>query len=173
MSAPFCKNTISRKPEDRRRDLSKRLFETLPQEHLDPAKLYFLKSDIEEFKKDESDLDDQLHDGDLDFAYKVYERFTQRVEERQKLIDELVNGKHDFTAKESLDTDYDKLDYASNQDEVRERWRKRIKFDLLMQKVAEKPLPDDEAKKKVLESLSGACSSAGSRSTATTCWSCT
>ena len=136
---------------------SQRLFKHFLKD-LDPAKLYFTKSDIEGFKKSETELGEQLNDGDLSFAYKVYDRFIQRVEERQKLIEELVNAKHDYEVKEYLDTDYDNPDYgyASSDNEVRERWRKRIKFDLLTQKVAEKPLPDDEAKKKVLNRYKGA-----------------
>jgi carboxyl-terminal processing protease len=130
-------------------DLSRRLFKRFLKD-LDPAKVYFVKSDIDEFKKYETELDDQLLKGELTFPYQVYERFLKRIEERQKLIEELVNAKHDFDVQESLETDNDKIDYASSQDEVRERWRKRIKFDLLMQRVAEKPLPEDEAKKKVL-----------------------
>jgi carboxyl-terminal processing protease len=130
-------------------EVSARLFRRFLKD-LDPAKLYFLKSDVDEFKKFEKELDDQLLEGDLKFAYQVYERFITRLAERQKLIEELVNAKHDFTAKEYLDTDYDALPYASSVDELRERWRMRIKFDLLQQQLAEKPLAEDEAKKKVL-----------------------
>jgi carboxyl-terminal processing protease len=130
-------------------DVSRRLFKHFLK-GLDPSKLYFLQSDVEEFKKNETDLDDQLLADDLSFAYKVYERFVKRVEERQKLVGDLINAKHDFEVKESLDTDYDAQDYPRTEDEVHERWRKRIKFELLMQRVGEKPLPEDEAKKKVL-----------------------
>jgi carboxyl-terminal processing protease len=122
---------------------------------LDPTKLYFLQSDVEEFKKQETELDDMILQGDLSFAYKVYERFLTRVAERQKLVEEFVNATHDFTANETLETDFAGIDYARTMDELRERWRKRIKFDLLMQRVAEKPVPEEEAKKKVLERYQG------------------
>lgn len=130
-------------------EVSRRLFKHFLK-GLDPYKQYFTQEDFDDFKKSETDLDDQLLAGDLSFAYKVYDVFVKRIEERQKLIEELVNAKHDYEAKESLDTDYDALPWAKNDNEIRERWRKRIKFDLLMQKVGEKPVPDDEAKKKVL-----------------------
>jgi carboxyl-terminal processing protease len=136
-------------------EVSRRLFQHYLKE-LDPAKLYLVQSDIDEFKKHETDLDDQLLDGDLSFAYKVYERFVTRVGERQKLIQELVNSQHDFTVTEYLDTDYDKLPWTGSAEELRERWRKRIKFDLLQQRIAEKPLPEDEAKKKILSRYDGA-----------------
>jgi carboxyl-terminal processing protease len=130
-------------------EVSCRLFRRFLKD-LDPAKLYFLKEDVEEFKKCEKELDDQVLKGDLKFAQEAFERFKTRVGERQKLIEELVNAKHDFTAEEYLDTDYDNLPYASSENELRERWRQRIKFDLLQQQMAEKPLTEDEARKKVL-----------------------
>ena len=135
-------------------EISKRLFHRFIKS-LDPAKLYFTKSDIEEFKKHETDLDDQALKGDIQFAYQVYAKYVARLEERQKLIEELVAAKHDFTANESMDTDYDKLDYAATPEEMRERWRKRIKFDLLLQRIAEKPVPEAEAKQKVLDRYKG------------------
>lgn len=130
-------------------DISRRLFKQFLKD-LDPTKLYFLSSDIEDFKKYETELDDQLRKGDLSFAYKVYERLVTRVGERFKLVEELINDSHDFTVNETLDTNYDKLDWAKSEAELKERWRRRIKFDLLMHRVGQKPLPETEAKQKVL-----------------------
>src|SRR5438132_571081 len=129
-------------------EVSQRLFRRYIKE-LDPNKLFFLKSDIDEFQKNETKLDDMLLKGDLSFAYKVYERFVFRVAERLKLIEEFIAAPQDFTLKESLETDTDKIPYAANVDELRERWRKRIKFDLLLQRVGEKPVADAEARDKV------------------------
>ena len=53
--------------------------------------------------------------------------------------------------KEYLDTNFDAMDYARSNEEVRERWRKRIKFDLLLHRLGQKPLPEAEAKKRVLD----------------------
>jgi carboxyl-terminal processing protease len=131
-------------------DLSKRLFRRFLKD-LDPSKTYFLQSDIDEFQKYETRLDDMLLQGDLGFAYKVYERFVQRVGERLPMVEELVKAKHDFTEKEYLSTDFDKLNYAKDDAELRERWRKRIKFDLLLERVGPKPVAEEEATKKVLK----------------------
>ena len=115
-------------------DLSRRLFQRVFKT-LDPSKLYFLKADIAEFKNNETSLGEAILRGDVEFAYKVYERFVTRVGQRQKLIEELVNANHDFTTKEYLETDFDAIDYPKGDDELRERWRKRIKFDLLVQRL--------------------------------------
>ncbi len=69
------------------------------------------------------------------------------------LIEELVKEKHDFTVKEYLDTDYAKLEYPANEQELRERWRKRIKFDLLREQLGTKPLTEAEARQKVRNAI--------------------
>src|SRR5260370_28982906 len=129
---------------------SRRLFKRFFKE-MDPAKLYFVKDDVEELKKFETQLDDMLLEGDLSFAYKVYDRFLTRLGQRLKLVEEFVAAPHDFTVKESMDTDFDAIDFPRTENELRERWRKRIKFDLLLQRLAHKPLPEAEAKKRGLQ----------------------
>jgi carboxyl-terminal processing protease len=128
--------------------VSKRLFNRFLKD-LDPAKVYFLKGDIDEFKKSETELDDMLQEGDVRFAYRVYQRFVERVGQRLKLIDELLAAKQDFSVKEYLDNDFAKVEYATSEEDLRERWRKRIKFDLLLLRQGAKPLSDTEAVKKV------------------------
>jgi carboxyl-terminal processing protease len=135
-------------------DTSRKLYRKFLKD-LDPSKLYFVQADVDEFKKHETDLDDQLLRGELTFAYQVYERLLARVNERMKLAEEFVAAGHDFTAKEYLDTDYDNMPYPKTAEDVRERWRKRIKFDLLMQRVGEKAVPEAEAKEKVLSRYKG------------------
>jgi carboxyl-terminal processing protease len=135
-------------------DISRRVFKHLLKD-LDPTKGYFLKGDVEEFQKYETELGDMLKRGDMSFAYKVYDRFVTRLSERMKLIEELVNAKHDFTVKEYLPTDYDSLNFLDNDKDLRDRWRKRVKFDLLLHRIGQKPLPDAEAKQKVLDRYHG------------------
>lgn len=130
-------------------ELSKRTFQRFFKS-LDPTKLYFLQADVEQFQKFETELDDQVLQGDLHFAYTVYNRFIERVAQRQPLIEQLVKAPHDFTLTEYLSTDYDNLPWAGTEDELKERWRKRIKFDLLLHRVGAKPLPEAEARQKVL-----------------------
>ena len=135
-------------------EISKRLFHRFLKD-LDPAKLYFQKSDVAEFQKYETELNKMLPRGDLSFAYKVYDRFLARIKERVKLAEELAAVPQDFTVKEYLQTDPDTLDFAATDNEIRERWRKRIKFDLLLHKIGPPVLADAEARKKVLERYQG------------------
>lgn len=129
-------------------ELSRKLFKRFLKD-LDPGKLYFLKSDVDEFRKLETELDNQLLKGDLAFAYQVYGRYLARIGQRQPLVDELVKAPHDYTVKEYLENDPDALDWAKSDEELRERWRKRIKFDLLLHRIGTKPTPDADARKRV------------------------
>jgi carboxyl-terminal processing protease len=114
---------------------------------LDPMKLYFLQSDIDEFSKREFDLDDLAKEGKTDYAYSIFNVFLKRVDERVKLVDELLATEHDFTVDEQMITDSKVTVYAKNDAEIRDKWRKRIKYDLLVQK-SEKTEPQ-EAKEKL------------------------
>ncbi len=127
-------------------ELSKRLFKRFFKT-LDYSKLYFVKEDIEKLSVYETQLDDQLKRGEIDFAYKVYAKFMERAAERVKLVEKLLAEPMDFSKVEYMDTDYDKMDYASTEQELHERWRKRIKFDLLVQKLGSKAVSDPEKKK--------------------------
>jgi carboxyl-terminal processing protease len=135
-------------------EMSKRLFHRFLKD-LDPTKQYFLQSDIEDFRKHETGLADMLQQGDLSFAYSVYDRYVTRLAERVKLVEQLVNAPQDYKVKEYLSTDYDALPYAQNDEEIRDRWRKRIKFDLLLQRLGTKPVSEAEAKEKVLARYKG------------------
>lgn len=101
---------------------------------LDPSKLYFYQRDIDAFSEDENRLDDMIKRGDVSFAYKVFEVFLRRVDERVALVDQLLAMDHDFTVDEEVVIDPEAASYPRDEEEAREAWRKRIKYDLLVQK---------------------------------------
>lgn len=105
---------------------------------LDPMKMYFYQTDIDEFMKQQDSLDDMLNRKDVSFAYTVFDRFLTRVDERVNTIDKLLGQEFDFTRTEYLVTDPDVVHYAKNADEAQDRWRRRIKYDLLVLKGADK-----------------------------------
>lgn len=92
-------------------------------EGLDPRKMYFLQSDIDEFMTKERQIDNQIEDGDVRFAYTIFNRFLMRLDERVALVDKLADQPHDFTIDESIVTDPDALRFPRTDDEVVDRWR--------------------------------------------------
>jgi len=98
---------------------------------LDPQKLYFYQSDIKQLEAEKTELDDKLAVGDVSFAYKAFDLYLQRLQERMDYAQQLVDVDHDFTVDESIIVDAKELDFAKDQTEMNERWRKRVKYDLL------------------------------------------
>lgn len=122
---------ISRRPLDdeiSRRCLTKFL------KALDLYKVYFYQSDIDEFMRRATLIDDDVKRGDVTFAYQIFQRFLKRVDERVKWVDELLKEQHDFSVDEELVIDPDAAQYARTAAEARDLWRKRIKYDLLVLK---------------------------------------
>lgn len=114
---------------------------------LDPWKLYFLQSDIDEFQQYRHKIDDMVNRNDVSFAYKIFSRFLARVEERTETALQQIDAAHDFTADESMIRDRDDTTYPKSVDEAVDRWRKRVKFDLVVQLADEKEM--DESKEKL------------------------
>ncbi len=69
---------------------------TLYLKSLDPMKLYFLQSDINEFQTSSKSIDDMVQQGDLSLAYKIFGRFIQRVDERVTVALGFLDGEFDF-----------------------------------------------------------------------------
>jgi carboxyl-terminal processing protease len=101
---------------------------------LDPMKLYFLQADIDEFDAKKNDIDDMINEGKLEFAFTVFDRLMERMVESVAAANRMINEKHDFTKDEYLSTDWDNLTYAVDRSALDERWRKRIKYNLLVLK---------------------------------------
>jgi carboxyl-terminal processing protease len=69
------------------------------------------------------------------------------------MIERLVTGTHDFNAQESIVTDREASTWAKSEAEAEDNWRKRIKYDLLVQKMEK--TPPEEAKDKLLRRYRG------------------
>ncbi len=113
---------------------------------LDPWKLYLLQSDVDEFMAQKDSLDDMIKRGDITFAHSIFERFLQRVRERSVIALQQIDASHDFTVDETMIRDREAAKYATNNEESIERWRKRVKYDLLTEITDEVDLPEAQDK---------------------------
>lgn len=115
-------------------EISERAFD-LYIKALDPMKMYFYQSDIDEFSKFKKTIDESIMKGDVSLGFNIYNRFLERVDERLDLIqNKLLKETYDFTADDEMIRDKDLMQYAKTPEEAQERWRKRVKFDILMLK---------------------------------------
>ena len=95
---------------------------------VDPLKRYFLMSDIEEFKRYETSIDDQIKIKDVTFFNLVYSRLSQRIAEIEKMYPTILEQSFDYKMDEELNVDYDKIAYAKDKKALKNRWRKQLKF---------------------------------------------
>jgi len=116
---------------------------------LDPWKMYFTKSDFDDFMKNKNNIDDLVQSNDFAFLFKINSTYKARFKERLSLFNELIKLDYDFTTDESIAVDRDKVQFTDDQKEIRERWRKTVKLQLLGFINSGKSLA--EAKKKVIK----------------------
>ena len=95
---------------------------------IDPYKRYFYKSDIEEFKKYEDQLDDKFINAEIDFFDLTYNRGQQRFNESKLIYKEILNNPFDYKIDENFNADFKSLDYVKDKSEMKDRWRKQLKF---------------------------------------------
>ncbi|HDS1679902.1 TPA: carboxy terminal-processing peptidase [Pseudomonas putida] len=108
---------------------------------LDPARSYFTAADIAEFDKWKTQFDDFLKSGNLDPGFTIYKRYLDRVKQRLDFaLAELAKGvdKMDFTTKETLLIDRKDAPWEKDQAALDDLWRKRVKDEVLRQKIAGK-----------------------------------
>lgn len=98
---------------------------------LDPMKRYFLQSDIDEFSKYEYLIDDMIQLKELSFFDLTYERITQRMNEAKGIYTEVLEQPFEFESDDVLNADYDNIGYAKDAEELKERWKKQLKLNVL------------------------------------------
>jgi len=116
---------------------------------LDPSKRFFLQSDIDEFSKYETLIDDQIKNKDLTFFDLTYKRLMQRMEESKSYYKDALAEPFDFKKDESISTNYEKIPYAKNTAELKDRWRLQVKLSTLStltekQKIEEELIKDKD-----------------------------
>ncbi|EAQ77975.1 periplasmic tail-specific proteinase [Blastopirellula marina DSM 3645] len=138
------KDHLSNHPIDD--EMSQRAFDQFLKT-LDPLKLYFYQSDVDEFAANRDKLDDMVNAGDVSFSRTVFDRFLKRVNERVAMVDRVLAADLDFEKKEMFITDADKVQYPKNEAEAYDRWRQRVKYDILSEKADDKT--PEEAQEKI------------------------
>ncbi|WP_342653359.1 carboxy terminal-processing peptidase [Pseudomonas sp. F3-2] len=108
---------------------------------LDPARSYFLASDIAEFDKWRFQFDDFLKSGDLNPGFTIYKRYLDRIKSRLDFaLAQLDKGvdKIDLNTRETLLVDRKDAPWPKNEAELDDLWRKRVKDEVLRLKIAGK-----------------------------------
>lgn len=97
-------------------------------EIVDPVKRYFYESDYKEFEKYKYEIDDQLKTTDITFFNVVNDRLIKRLEDSKYIYKEILSKPFNYELVENFDTNYENSKYVKNRKEMRNRWRKQLKF---------------------------------------------
>ncbi len=125
-------------------------------DNLDPSRAFFLASDIKQFSKYETKIDDHLKRGNITPGYEIYNTYRDRVTDRlNKLVAILENPEtqFDFGKDEAIELDRDEnTPWLKNKKEADEYWRKRLKSSTLNLVLAGKT--EEEAKETLVRRFS-------------------
>ncbi|MEJ7769399.1 MAG: carboxy terminal-processing peptidase [Chitinophagaceae bacterium] len=117
-------------------------------ETVDPYKNILLQSDVDELKKFETKVDDEILGAAVQFVPAVSEVIKRRMAETQKMYKEILTQPFDFSKEESVVLDVEKLSFPKTESERVESWRKRLKYLALDRYV---DLLDTQEKNKLLK----------------------
>ena len=123
----------------------------------DYGKLFLLQSDIDEFKKFESKIDDEIYAGTTSLYDVVSERIVTRIKDAEKYYKAALEQTFTFDGNDEIELDGKKLNWASDQTDLQNRWTKSIKYRTLARftelKEQQKTTKDEKEKSKSIAQL--------------------
>ncbi|WP_235941925.1 carboxy terminal-processing peptidase [Pontibacter fetidus] len=139
-------NTGHFQPEKLDDNFSKKAFK-LYLERLDYNKKFLLSSDVAKLRKYETAIDDQLRQGSYELFDLSADLMEQRLKESEAYYQEILAKPFDFTKEESIELDGEKLAFAKDKNELKEAWRKQLKYQTLV-RLADMQKEQDQAQAK-------------------------
>ncbi|HRN79890.1 MAG TPA: carboxy terminal-processing peptidase [Ferruginibacter sp.] len=114
-------------------------------EELDTDKNMFFQSDIDQFQKYATVIDDEILGKPIESFYEITDVYKKRMDEVLEIYTKILNQPFDFTTHEKVDMDPKKNNYPKTEAERTDNWRKRLKY-LTLAKFVE--LQDEREKNK-------------------------
>ena len=124
-------------------DFSSKVFDDFI-DAVDSQKRFFLESDIQILSEYKLLIDDQINSSDITFFNVSYEILKKRISDVEGFYEAILNQPFDFNVDEDINLDYENLSYASNIDELRNLWRKRLKLSTLDAFASKKEINEDK-----------------------------
>ncbi len=128
--------------------LSERIF-NLYLKTLDPQKIFFLQSDIDNFSRYKLQFDDFVRRSKLDVPFEMYALLVHRMDEQYGLVKELLLEDYDFTVDKMLTIQRKDENFPKNDLEMRALWKDRLQNELINLMVTDEKLTLDDAKEKL------------------------
>jgi carboxyl-terminal processing protease len=127
-------------------NFSERVFD-LYIDRLDLNKRYFLQSDFDELAAYKLKIDDEWKERSLEFFQKSSNLIQKRLLETKAYYTEFLTVPFDLKKNESIETDPEKMKYPRDNAELREAWRKALKFQVITRVAGNLQIQEDAAAK--------------------------
>lgn len=100
---------------------------------IDARKQFFLASDIASLDVFSLLIDNEIQEGYVEFPIKAEKILKDRIELIQKILNEIEAAGIQFESEEAFELDGDKLSFCKTEAELKDRWRKSIKYQAISQ----------------------------------------
>lgn len=111
-------------------EFSERVY-TLFLNNMDYGKRFFTQEDMETFELYKYKLDDQMKDGSLEFMNLVAEIMQERIDQSKGYMEDILAKPMSLEKVEEYETDQDKRGYAKNEAQLKDQWRKYLKYQVV------------------------------------------
>ena len=98
---------------------------------LDYQHHFFTQEDISHFSQYKYSIDDQIQARSFDFFELVSNRYEERIKQVQQIYKEILGKPFDFDTDEKLVYESEKTPFPKNDEELKEIWRKSLKYQVL------------------------------------------
>jgi len=111
-------------------EFSKKAFK-LYIDRIDFSKRFLLQEDIDKLSEYKTKLDDAMLNDNFDFLNLSTQILTKRTTEAEEYYKEILDKPFDFTLNEKVEVDAEKRNFAATKNELREVWRKSLKYETM------------------------------------------
>jgi carboxyl-terminal processing protease len=109
---------------------------------LDPNRMIFLKTDIDEFNQYRNKMDDELQEGKLTSPHLIYQRYYERYSSRLNwVMSRIASVVKDeaFTGNDEIEIDRKNSPWPADVSAADQLWMRYLKNDILSLRLADKP----------------------------------
>ncbi len=99
--------------------------------YIDPGKRYLTQQDLDLLKVHEYKLDDQATARTFEFFDLSLDLLDKAMVKSEEMFNEVIKMDFDFTKDETIELDAEKKQFAKDDVQLKEYWRKTIKYDII------------------------------------------
>lgn len=115
---------------------------------VDQGKNYLIQEDIDAIERFRPTVSQDLKKGDLSTPFFIFNLYSKRYLECLEYALTQIDAPHNFDLDENYVSYREKLNWFKTDEELKDQWRKRVKFDLLNLKLATPEGKNEDAKHK-------------------------